>query len=299
MRKMTALITAAVTATGLAAAGLAFGGPALADLNCADTMVFEVGGHLDKDANVYNDGNAALPSGVSFTKIHYSASIAPWPGETIFMDDSVNEGIAKLNQAVHDFHGSCSDSHILIAGYSEGAIVSGDELNNLSRDQSIPHNQISGVLYGDPRRTGVNGAPGGIETNIPTVLPKTSMRGARGFGDLAVHEICNRNDGICYSDNPFTNGAAFANGVDGYLNGDHNYNWRPFEQQGNGDTVIAQQPKIPYGPPLPLPIPTPYDMFNGNPAGAQQAVAQIKKQVLPLLPPQLRDKLSQFPFLGA
>lgn len=299
MRKMTAMITAVATAGGLAVAGLAFGGPALAELNCSSTQVFEVGGHLDPDANVYNAGNADLPSGVSATKIHYSAQIAPYPGDTIPMDDSVNEGIAKLDQAVHEFHNSCSDSHILIAGYSEGAIVSGDELNNLSRDNAIPHGQLSGVLYGDPRRPGVNGQPGGIETNIPTFLPKMSMRGPRGFGDLAVHEICNRNDGICWSDNPFTNGAAFANGVDGYFNGDHGYNWRPFEQQGNGDTVIAQTPKIPYGPPLPLPIPTPYQMFNGNLPGAQQAIDQIKKQVLPLLPPQVRDQLAKFPYLGS
>ncbi|AYN31324.1 MULTISPECIES: PE-PPE domain-containing protein [Streptomyces] len=264
---------------------------------CPDKMIFEVGGHLDKDATAYDRTNAGLPAGVAFTKIHYSASIAPFPGDTVSMDDSVAEGIGNLDRAVRDFHAACGGSHITISGYSQGAIVAGDELNALSKTDDIPHNQINGVLYGDPRRPGVNG-PGGIEGNIPTIIPGLSMKGPRGFGDLTVQEICNKNDGICHSENPITNLLGFANGVAGYFLGDHGYDINPNAENGNGDRLIDQPPRVPHGAPLPVPIPTPWEMFNGNLPGAQGKVKEIRDKLLPLLPPDMRNRIAEFPWLS-
>lgn len=279
----------------LLVAGLAgVSGPAAAD-TCASKMIFEVGGHLDPDANVYDGTNAALPPGVTFTKIHYSASIAPYPGDPVSMDDSVAEGIATLDRAVRDFHAACPGARITISGYSQGAIVAGDELNALSRTSDIPHHLINGVLYGDPRRPGVNG-PGGIETNLPTVVPGITMKGPRGFGGLTVKEICNRNDGICHSENPITNLLGFANGIAGYFLGDHAYTIDPHAVSGSGDVLIAQPQRVPHGPPLPLPIPTPYELFNGDRQRAADAVAGYKAAVTPLLPPAVRERLSEFPW---
>ncbi|AWN26948.1 PE-PPE domain-containing protein [Streptomyces sp. NEAU-S7GS2] len=266
--------------------------------DCPNTMIFEVGGHLDGDATVYDRSNAALPEGVSFTKIHYSASIAPYPGDTKTLDDSVAEGIAKLDAAVKNFHGACSTSHMTIAGYSQGAIVAGDELAALSGSDAVPHDQINGVLYGDPRRPGVDGGPGGIETNLPTILPGMTMKGPRGFGDLTVKEICNTNDGICHSENLITNLACFANGVVGYFTGDHGYDIDPHAVSGGGDQLNRQAPKVPLcGPGLPVPSKTPHELFNNNRTAARHQVAGYRTMVTPLLPAGLRGQLAHFPWL--
>ncbi|OEV10686.1 PE-PPE domain-containing protein [Streptomyces nanshensis] len=289
---------AAASALAMTAAGVATAVGAEGAADCAQTRIFEVGGHLDGNATAYDKGNGKLPAGVDFQKVQYSAQIAPYPGDTISMDDSVAEGIAKLDKAVRDYHGQCPGSHITISGYSEGAIVAGDELNKLSREQSIPHQQIDGVLYGDPRRPGVKGGPGGIETNLPTIVPGITMKGPRGFGDIAVHEICNKNDGICYSENPVTNLLGFANGVAGYFLGDHGYDIDPAAQRGNGDTVHDQPPRVPHGPPLPIPAKTPYEQYKGDVPGAQKALSGFREGVLKHLPRELRDKMDEFPWLS-
>ncbi|MFE3450473.1 cutinase family protein [Nonomuraea sp. NPDC059194] len=281
----------------LVAAGLAGISSPAAAATCDTKMIFEVGGHLDPDANVYDRTNATLPPGVGFTKIHYSASIAPYPGDPVSLDDSVAEGIATLDRAVRTFHAACPGSRITISGYSQGAIVAGDMLHTLSGSGDIPHHLINGVLYGDPRRIGVNGGPGGIETNLPTVVPGITMKGPRGFGGLRVKEICNQNDGICHSENPITNLLGFANGIAGYFLGDHAYDIDPNAVTGSGDVVIAQPPRVPYGPPLPLPIPTPYELFNGDRRRAADAVAGYRAAIEPVLPPAVRDRLHEFPWL--
>lgn len=295
-----ALVTALVLLPVLGVTGAQVASASVrAARQCPNTMIFEVGGHLDRDAAVYDASNARLPAGVEFTKIHYSASIAPYPGDTISLDDSVAEGIATLDAAVRGFHASCSDSDIKISGYSQGAIVAGDELNALSRGDAIPHSQISGVLYGDPRRPGVDGGAGGIETNLPTILPGLTMRGPRGFGDLRVRNICNSNDGICHSENPINNLLCFANGIVGYFAGDHGYAIDPNAVSEGGDELVRQPPRIPQcGPPLPIPSPTPYELFNGNLPWAQQQVRAIRTQVMPLLPPQVRERADEFPWLS-
>ncbi|WP_084959234.1 PE-PPE domain-containing protein [Thermoactinospora rubra] len=290
-RAALAAVMAAMTVAGLPA-------PAGAQ-TCATKMIFEVGGHLDPEARVYDASNATLPPGVSFTKIRYSASIAPYPGDPVSMDESVAEGVAKLDRAVRDFHAACPGSHITISGYSQGAIVAGDVLHALSGSAGIPHAQLNGVLYGDPRRPGAGGGPGGIESNLPTVVPGITMRGSRGFGSLRVMEICNRNDGICHSENPITNLLGFANGIAGYFMGDHAYDIDPDAVTGGGDLLIQQPPRVPHGPPLPLPIPTPYELFNGDPDRARAEVARIRSLVEPALPAQVRDRLDEFPWLPA
>lgn len=247
MRKARSLLASwiALPVLGLSAPHAVAVSQVQARADCPDTMIFEVGGHLDRDAAVYDRSNAALPEGVSFTKIHYSASISPYPGDPVSLDDSVAEGISALDTAVKEFHGTCAASRITITGYSQGAIVAGDELAALSESDTVPHDRINGVLYGDPRRPGVDGGPGGIETNLPTFLPGMTMKGPRGFGDLTVKEICNTNDGICYSENMITKPACFANGVVGYFTGDHDYDVAPHTVSGGGDQLNRQTPKVP------------------------------------------------------
>ncbi|WP_139134549.1 PE-PPE domain-containing protein [Streptomyces sp. TP-A0874] len=298
MRIRTLVATLAMAPALAVGAGTAVAAPSATADSCASTMIFEVGGHGDPEASVYDRTNATLPAGTAFIKIRYSASIAPFPGDTVSMDDSVAEGIAKLDAEVRTFHAACPDSHISISGYSQGAIVAGDELNALSQEDAIPHGQINGVLYGDPRRPGVNGGPGGIEGNLPTILPGLSMRGPRAFGDIAVQEICNKNDGICHSENPITNLLGFANGVAGYFLGDHAYDIDPSAVSGSGDQLIDQPPRVPHGAPLPLPIGTPWEMWNGDLSRAQSEVGSVRGLVAAQLTPEMRDRLAEFPWLS-
>lgn len=291
---------AAVTLAGALTVAVLPGASAAASGACPNTMIFEVGGHLDPDAHVYDASNATLPAGVAFTQVHYSAQIAPYPGDTISLDDSVAEGVTNLDQGARSFTADCAGSHITIAGYSEGALVAGNELGDLSQNNAIPADRLNGVLYADGRREGVSGGAGGIETNLPTIIPGLTMQGPRGFGNLAVQEICNQNDGICNSENPFTNLLAFANGVDGYFSGAHGqYDFNPIAHSGSGNSVTPQSPLIPYGPPLPVAIPTPYQLFNGDLDKARSEVAQIRDQVANAVSPQIRQELDEFPWLSA
>ncbi|MBA0051670.1 PE-PPE domain-containing protein [Streptomyces sp. AJS327] len=283
---------------GGAVAAPAKGGGAERAGACPEKMIFEVGGHRDGNATAYDASNARLPAGVQFTKIKYSASIAPFPGDTISKDDSVREGIEKLDREVRGFHGACPGSRITITGYSQGAIVAGDELHRLSQENTIPHDLINGVLYGDPRRPGVNGGPGGIEGNLPTIIPGLSMNGPRGFGDLRVQEICKKNDGICHSENPITNLLGFANGVAGYFMGDHGYDIEPNAENGSGDRLIDQPPRVPHGPPLPIPVATPWKQFNGDLPTARREMGAYRDGLVNALPKELRERMAEFPWMS-
>lgn len=295
-----ALLTtvALLPVVGLGAAPMAGAAPAPKADDCAERMLFQVGGNGDQEAKVFDASNANLPAGVDFTKIHYSASIAPLPGNPISKDDSVAEGVANLKKEVDDFHAACPSSQITITGYSQGAIVAGDHLHALDQTNAIPHSQINGVLYSDSRRPGVNGGPGGVETNLPTILPGLTMNGPRHIENIPVKNICKKNDGICHSENPITNLLGFANGVAGYLGGDHSYDIAPAEESGGGDVLIDQPPRIPHGAPLPLPIPPPYEWLNNNPQAAQAKLAQFRKAINPLLSADQRDRLNEFPWLS-
>jgi hypothetical protein len=265
-----------------------------------ETAVFETDGYgHGLDLSNFAAFNAAIPPGYVAHPIPYQDGIFPGIDKKD-LDQATADGTALLNAAVLAFHASCPSSHMIIAGYSEGAIVAGDELNALSRSGTIPHGLIDGVLYGDPRRSfgdgGVGGVAGGIETNLPTILKGVTMRGPRGFGDIPVHEICDENDGICNSANMITNALAFANGLDGYLSGDHGYNINPVRDQGNGLTLNLQTPLIPYGPPLPLPIVTPWQLSQGNPAEAQTAVQTALGVVRRMIPAPAFQALSKMPW---
>ncbi|MDT0306058.1 cutinase family protein [Streptomyces sp. DSM 44917] len=287
----TALVSVATATSGTAtaAAGAAV---AAQDGDCPERMIFEAGGHLDPGARVYDASNATLPEGVEFTQIHYSASIWPYPGDPEPMDRSVAEGTATLLDAVREHHAACPATRLTISGYSQGAIVAGDALEALSRDEAIPHRQINGVLYGDPRRVGVNGGPGGIQGNLPGIIPGLTMQGERGFGDLRVRQYCNTNDGICHSENLLTNLVCFANGVVGYFEGDHDYVIDPYRHGGTGDVLIEQPPRIAAcGPPLPIQLPTLWELFNGNARAAGRALDELREVLWPLLPEEIRAAL--------
>lgn len=251
---------------GIALAGIAVAAPTTAQAACAGTGLFAVGGYNDPTGTLAfgKAADGARQQGYHVELINYSANVPPIIIKPA-LDQSVAEGETKLKNAVNGFHAACPGSHILISGYSEGALVAGNVIADYADHPTIPYNQIDGVLYGDPRRWPADGV-GGIMGNFPNVIPGMHMTGYRGFGNkIGVHEICNQNDGICHSENMITNVLGFANGVQGYLQGDHGYNIDPLNHRGNYDTVYPQAPKINYGPALPLPIGTPYEIQKANP----------------------------------
>ncbi|WP_255949259.1 cutinase family protein [Streptomyces odontomachi] len=274
----------ALAATAGCAVAVAPGAQAATAQACPQVAVFETDGYghgetMDNwNASSFNHNT---PAGWQIVQVPYYSGIFPVVDKTA-LDESVAAGAAKVEAAVRDFHADCPASQLKLAGYSEGAAVAGDALADLAGSSDIPHGQISGTLYGDPRRDfgdgGVGGVAGGIETNLPTILPGVTMRGGRDFKDVAVREVCNENDAICNSANMITNLLAFANGWVGYASGDHGYDLNPAKDTGNGLTLHTQQHRIDFGPPLPLPIGTPWQIQNllGDTADAKARVVTAR-----------------------
>jgi hypothetical protein len=250
---------------------------------CPGTAAFETDGYNSGESLVNWNGsgfNKNPPAGWHIVQVPYYAGVFPVVDRQA-LDASVAEGTAKLERAVLDFHAACPGARLVLAGYSEGAVVAGDVLQRLSGGTAIPHGQLNGVLYGNPRRQfgdgGTGGVAGGIETNVPTILPGVTMLGGQSYGDLAVRNVCNENDGICNSTNMITNVAAFANGLVGYASGDHGYDLNPARDLGNGLILHRQPPRVGYGPPLPLPIGTPWQiqqLLGGNAGKAELVTAR-------------------------
>ncbi|OLR93567.1 cutinase family protein [Actinokineospora bangkokensis] len=282
-------VAATVTATAQASAA-----------GCAQVAVFEADGYRGGEtlpnwrASAFNRNP---PAGYQIIEVPYFAGVFPVV-DRMALDESVAGGAAKMEAAVRAHHAACPGTHLRLAGYSEGALVAGDALEKFARTNDIPHNQISGTLYGNPRRSfgdgGLGGVAGGIETNLPTILPGVTMRGGRDFRDVAVRDVCNENDGICNSTNLITNFAAFANGLYGYATGDHGYDLNPARDTGSGQTLNRQAPRLPYGPPLPLPIGTPWQiqqLLGVGPRAASQGLLP------PALPAQVTQALQGDPWL--
>ena len=256
-------------------------GSAEAAPSCGQTAVFETDGYNSGETlDNWNRSafNANPPAGWEIVRVPYDAGVFPVVDDQA-LDESVAEGAAKLTAAVQTHHAACPGARLVLAGYSEGAVVAGDVLARFAQDSAIPHTLLSGVLYGNPRRPfgegGVGGVAGGIETNVPTLLPGVTMRGGQAYGDLPVRNVCNENDGICNSANMITNLAAFANGLVGYASGDHGYVLDPARDLGDGVLFHPQPQRVAFGPPLPLPIGTPWQLqqqFGGN-AGRAEVVA--------------------------
>lgn len=289
-------VTAVAAAAGVVVATPAAAAPAAAA--CPGTAVFQTDGYGSGEslANWNRSAfNANPPAGWQIIQVPYYAGVFPIVDRQA-LDASVAEGVGKLERAVYDFHAVCPGSRLVLTGYSEGAIVAGDVLNRLSRATVIPRDRIHGVLYGNPRRPfgdgGLGGVAGGIETNVPTILPGVTMLGGHDYGGLPVRDVCNENDGICNSTNMITNLAAFANGLVGYAGGDHGYSLDPARDLGNGLLLHRQPPRIGYGPPLPLPIGTPWQiqqLLGGN--GGRAAVVTARNGLQALVGPAVLDHL--------
>ncbi|MGH3762263.1 hypothetical protein [Actinophytocola sp.] len=75
-----------------------------------------------------------------------------------------------------------------------------------------------------------------------------------------------------------TNLAAFANGMVGYADGDHGYELDPARDLGSGLLLHHQPQRIPFGPPLPIPVGTPWQIQQqlGGDAGRAEVAAAVR-----------------------
>lgn len=300
-RKLGAASFAALSAVALVAAP-----QASADVRaaaCATVAVFETDGYNSGEtlsswrASAFNQNP---PAGYEIVEVPYYAGVFPVV-DAQALDESVANGAAKLDAKVREYHAACPDTQLRLAGYSEGAVVAGEVLEMYANSTVIPHDKLSGTLYGNPRRSfgdgGRGGVAGGIETNLPTFLPGVTMRGGRDFGDIPVRDVCNENDGICNSTNMITNLLAFANGLYGYATGDHAYVLNPAVDTGAGLTLHPQNPRIGYGAPLPIPVGTPWQiqqLLGG--ASPRQAVVTARDSVESVLPAPVLAQLQSDPW---
>lgn len=293
-------VAATAVVAGLTGAVLAVGDAGAAPTAaCAPTAVFETDGYTAGEslANWNRSAfNADPPAGWEIVQVPYFAGVFPVVDRKA-LDESVAEGTGKLAAAVHDYHAACPGSRLVLAGYSEGAVVAGDVIERFAKDDAVPHELLAGVLYGNPRRPfgdgGIGGVAGGIETNVPTILPGVTMLGGQDYGDIAVRNVCNENDGICNSANMITNLAAFANGLAGYADGDHAYSLDPARDLGDGLLFHPQPQRIAFGPPLPLPIGTPWQIQQqlGGDVGRAEVVT-ARNGLLALIGRPMIDRLT-------
>jgi hypothetical protein len=92
--------------------------------------------------------------------------------------------------------------------------------------------------------------------------------------------VCHENDGICNSANLITNAMAFANGIQGYFSGDHAYDFNPWRDAQPGNNFIHQDHQwVGFGPPLPLSIPTPWQLAQQDPTGFSQWWTSLMYQI--------------------
>ncbi|WP_424186468.1 cutinase family protein [Actinokineospora sp. G85] len=301
MRWKTPLVAVTAAAAAVAVVPPASAAPGAAA--CADVAVFETDGYGHGEtltnwrASAFNQNP---PPGYQIIEVPYYAGVFPVVDEKA-LDESVAGGAAKLDAAVRAHHAACPQTQLRLAGYSEGAVVAGEVLEQYANSTVIPHHLLSGTLYGNPRRSfgegGRGGVAGGIETNLPTILPGVTMLGGRDFGDIPVRDVCNENDGICNSTNMITNLAAFANGLIGYASGDHGYVLDPAVDTGDGLTFHTQTPRIGYGPPLPIPVGTPWQiqqLIGG--ASPRAAVVTARDSLQPMLPASVLAALQADPW---
>ncbi|NNG40142.1 cutinase family protein [Flexivirga sp. ID2601S] len=265
----TAAAAAALATTGMTALALPTA-PAAGAAGCGN-KIFLVDGYKSGESAASFGGpslsNVASAPGWDREIFYYRNGIIPVLDPTT-LNNTVARAVPSLERAAIDYHRACPSARIAFMGYSFGALVAGNVVESLAGKSDIPHNQLSAVLYGDPRRApqtkGIEGPAGGVLTMLPN-LPTIDAPGPRNFRDVAVSEVCNQNDVICNAANPFTNALAVANGVQGYRSGDHAYRFDPFGADARpGDHYQPQTPRIGYGAPLPVPMPTPNALLRHN-----------------------------------
>lgn len=241
---------------------------------CPDTQRFAVGG-------VGDPLGRHVPGASGATGIVYPASLAPIgqvPG-----DVSVAGGEVALASTARVFRLRCPQTAIHISGYSFGALVAGNVRDRWNDDPMMNQN-TSFTLIADPR------ADEGAMTRLPSMVPGFTHTGKRPVSVIPTTAICrSASDFICHTGDPRTRPLELANGVLGYLLGDHTYRdhevaTRPGDHTVAGTTRLGPPPPlVSTAPPMAAPLPA-LESIVEHPA-VTTAVAQVNQVVAAVTPP--------------
>jgi hypothetical protein len=151
----------------------------------------------------YGYANQHLNGGIA-VEVCYPASAGPLVGPhnqqpdptAPSYDSSVATGYRNLLAAVRATHRRDPGALLTIVGYSQGAQAADQVLRTLAGSDSIPHDQLDGMLYADPMQPG---------TGLAAVVPKGASAlgftspgaGPVSFDGIPVHRFCIHTDGIC------------------------------------------------------------------------------------------------------
>lgn len=169
--------------------------------------VFILDGTNDDPLNYHTRDIASRYEGYDVEHVDYPANV--WPLGATSYAASAAAGRTAVHRDIAAYRATpgCSESPVVIVGYSQGAAIAGDELHALASDpdQAIATKDsngapiVSGELYSDPRRTG-DSRGRGVELSMVGVIPGLGMRGPRGpggYGDIPVLDVCVDGDPIC------------------------------------------------------------------------------------------------------
>lgn len=191
MRTIAAATIGAILTTPLT---LALATSAAADTTpCPPTIVIGVdgtGNTHQPNSLIVQQAQPWIDNGAKLVRINYPASI--WPLGPYPYDQSRRIGIENTKHAIRDTQQQCPHSHIHGEGFSQGAGVLGDALEELAAE-GTDTSRISADLYADPRHPRT-----GVETVIPTGLPGYSSKGERrSMGGAKVFHRCIEGDIVC------------------------------------------------------------------------------------------------------
>ncbi|MGO1950859.1 MAG: cutinase family protein [Mycobacteriaceae bacterium] len=133
-------------------------------------------------------------------------------------DDSRNEGYSKLEAEMVSTNEACPQTRMIIVGFSQGAVLSGDLATAIGNgDSAVPADALAGValvadgrredgkgeLIGSPEVEGIGAeiALSSVEPLVQPIVPGASMRGPRpqDFGELQDRtlQFCAPADLVC------------------------------------------------------------------------------------------------------
>lgn len=147
-------------------------------------------------------------------------------------DDSRNEGYARLEAEMTSVNDNCPATRMILVGFSQGAVLSGDLATAIGNGQSsVPADAIAGValiadgrredgkgeLVGSPDVTGIGAelALSSVGALVSPIVPGASMRGPRpnDFGELQDNtlQFCAPADLVCSAPHDIGNAVQRAN----------------------------------------------------------------------------------------
>ncbi len=123
------------------------------------------------------------------------------PNYALDYTNSVLAGEQALTEFWEDFSASCPSSTLIVVGFSQGAHVVGDVLEQISAAET--RNLVAAALFGDPKfnpnDTQIN--QGNYDPrywgSYKLVVPDTQMRRTPTNLDSSVHSYCMLHDPVC------------------------------------------------------------------------------------------------------